>query len=119
MPAASLKVVADMPELGQGETAEKPIPAPNASSTNVKAAAVTPPAVTAAQETADWSFAGVLDAISVLDTSVMLTTPAYGEQRAAVDGFPLRFPEIDGEVSHLVPQQTSAAYDPTTVPPFG
>jgi hypothetical protein len=48
-----LSVVADMPEFGQGDTDEKPMPAPNASSTKVKAAAVTPPAITAAQETAD------------------------------------------------------------------
>jgi hypothetical protein len=67
-----LKVVADMPELGQGETAEKPMPAPNATSNKVNAAAVTPPAMTAAQETAEGSFAVVLDAISALDRSLIM-----------------------------------------------
>jgi hypothetical protein len=60
-----------MPELGHGETAEKPMPAPNASSTNVKAAAVTPPAITAAQEAADGSFTATLDPTSVLSASVI------------------------------------------------
>src|SRR5947199_7607898 len=70
-PDVILNVVADTPELGQGDTVENPMPAPNARSTNVKAAAVTPPAMTAAQETAEGSFAVVLDATSALDASLM------------------------------------------------
>jgi len=50
-----LNVVAETPESAQGETAEKPMPAPKASSTRVKAAAATAPAATAAQEIPDVS----------------------------------------------------------------
>jgi hypothetical protein len=73
-----LKVVVDTPEFGQGETAEKPMPAPNANNTNVKAAAVTAPAITAAQATAEGSLVAMLDAISVLDTSLIASAPANG-----------------------------------------
>jgi hypothetical protein len=50
-----LNVVAETPEPAQGETAEKPMPAPNASNMRVKAAAATAPAAMAAQDTADVS----------------------------------------------------------------
>jgi hypothetical protein len=50
MPAATPSVVADTPEPDQGETAEKPIPAPNARSISDKAAITTAPAATAPQE---------------------------------------------------------------------
>src|SRR5437588_11019410 len=71
MPLTILKVVADTPELGQGDTAENPMPAPKATNTRVSAAAVTPPAITAAQETAEGSLVAVLDVISVLVAFVM------------------------------------------------
>jgi hypothetical protein len=51
-PAPMLNVVAEIPEFDQGETADNPIPAPNARSTSVKAAEATPPATIAAHETA-------------------------------------------------------------------
>jgi hypothetical protein len=53
MPAPTLNVVIETPESDQGETAEKPIPAPKAKSIRVRAAAATAPAATAAHETAD------------------------------------------------------------------
>src|SRR6202022_3130176 len=46
-------VVADTPLFCQGETLENPSPAPNARSTRVTAADDNPPAMIAAQETAD------------------------------------------------------------------
>jgi hypothetical protein len=46
-----LKVDAETPESDQGDTADKPIPAPKAISSRVKAAAAMAPAATAAQET--------------------------------------------------------------------
>src|ERR671927_393399 len=67
MPLAILKVVAEIPEFGHGEMDEKPIPAPNASSTSVSAAAAIPPATTAPHATADCCVA----ATSVRDMSVM------------------------------------------------
>jgi hypothetical protein len=51
-PAPILNVVEEIPEFAQGETADKPIPAPNARSASVKAAEATPPATIAAHETA-------------------------------------------------------------------
>src|SRR5437016_9423135 len=77
MPAAILKVPAEMPELGHGDTLEKPMPAPNANSARVSAAAVTPPAITAAQETADSAIAP--DEISVLPSAIA-TVPAVASQ---------------------------------------
>jgi hypothetical protein len=44
---------ADAPACAHGETAEKPIPVPNARSASDKAAATNAPAMTAAQETPD------------------------------------------------------------------
>src|ERR1700691_2514497 len=52
MPVATLKVEADTPLSLHGETAEKPMPAPNATSKRVNAAAATAPAATAAHDTA-------------------------------------------------------------------
>src|SRR6478752_1388404 len=50
-PVPILKVVADTPELPQGDTTEKPMPAPKDRSTSVSARDATAPAKTAAQET--------------------------------------------------------------------
>src|ERR1700733_14675522 len=52
MPVATLKVEAETPLSLHGETAEKPMPAPNAISRRVNAAAATAPAATAAPDTA-------------------------------------------------------------------
>jgi hypothetical protein len=54
-----LKVVADGPELAHGETAEKPIPTPNATKASVKAAAAMAPAATAAHDTAETDVSSV------------------------------------------------------------
>src|ERR1700688_1651382 len=53
MPVATLKVEAETPLSLHGETAEKPMPAPNAISRRVNAAAATAPAATAGHDTAD------------------------------------------------------------------
>src|SRR3984893_19388362 len=50
-PVPNLKVVAETPEVPHGETTAKPMPAPNESSTSVKARDATAPARTAAQDT--------------------------------------------------------------------
>ena len=50
-PVPILNVVAETPELPQGETTENPIPAPKDRSTSVRAKDATAPANTAAQET--------------------------------------------------------------------
>src|ERR1700733_12330778 len=52
MPVATLKVEAETPLSLHGETAEKPMPAPNAISRRVNAAAAPAPAGTAAHDTA-------------------------------------------------------------------
>jgi len=52
-------VLADMPELPHGDTAENPMPAPNARRTRVMAAAATAPAAIAGHDTAGLSSAGV------------------------------------------------------------
>jgi hypothetical protein len=65
-----LNVLADTPAFDQGETAENPIPLPNASNTKVSAAAATPPAMIAAQEVADWPDSTTV-AVSLLIVSVM------------------------------------------------
>src|SRR5579862_3817186 len=51
MPVPILKVAAETPESDHGDTADKPIPAPKATSKSVSAAAAAAPAATAAQET--------------------------------------------------------------------
>jgi hypothetical protein len=51
-PVPILNVVAETPELPQGYTTAKPIPAPNDRSTKVIASEAAAPAKTAAQETA-------------------------------------------------------------------
>src|ERR1700709_484103 len=50
-PLPILNVVAETPELPQGETTENPMPAPNDKSTSVRASEATAPAKTAAQDT--------------------------------------------------------------------
>jgi hypothetical protein len=65
-----LNVLADTPAFDQGETAENPIPLPNASNTKVSAAAATPPAIIAAQEVADWPDSTTL-AVSLPIVSIM------------------------------------------------
>src|SRR3984957_18619978 len=50
-PVPILNVVAETPELPQGETTENPMPAPNDKSTSVNARDATAPAKTAAQDT--------------------------------------------------------------------
>src|ERR1700722_2947646 len=50
-PVPILNVVAETPELPQGETTENPMPAPNDKSTSVRARDATAPAKTAAQDT--------------------------------------------------------------------
>jgi hypothetical protein len=50
-PVPILNVVAETPEFPHGETTVNPIPAPNESSTSVKARDATAPARTAAQDT--------------------------------------------------------------------
>jgi hypothetical protein len=52
-PVPILNVVADTPELPQGDTTAKPIPAPNDRRTKVIASEAAAPANTAAQETPD------------------------------------------------------------------
>src|ERR1700733_14164498 len=52
MPVATLKVEPEPPLSLHGETAEKPMPAPNATSKRVSAAAATAPAATAGHDTA-------------------------------------------------------------------
>jgi hypothetical protein len=49
-PVPILKVVAETPELPQGETTENPMPAPKDKSTSVSAREATAPAKTAAQD---------------------------------------------------------------------
>ena len=51
--AALLTLDADAPPLDHGETADKPIPTPNASRISDNAAAANAPAITAPQETPD------------------------------------------------------------------
>src|SRR5579864_1541974 len=51
MPVPSLKVEAETPESDQGDTADRPIPAPKATSSRVSAAVATAPAATAPQDT--------------------------------------------------------------------
>jgi hypothetical protein len=65
-----LNVPADTPAFDQGETAENPIPLPNASSTKVSAAVATPPAIIAAQEVADWPESTTV-AVSLLTESII------------------------------------------------
>src|ERR1700684_2826830 len=50
-PVPILNIVAETPELPQGETTENPIPAPKDRSTSVRARDATAPANTAAQDT--------------------------------------------------------------------
>src|SRR3978361_1822972 len=50
-PVPILKVVAETPEFPHGETTERPMPAPNESSTSVSARDATAPARTAAHDT--------------------------------------------------------------------
>jgi hypothetical protein len=57
--AALPTVEADAPTLDQGETEEKPNPAPNASKIRDRAAVTKPPPITAAHETPD-EFASLL-----------------------------------------------------------
>jgi hypothetical protein len=64
-----LNVPADTPELGHGEMLEKPMPAPNATSTSVRAAVAIPPAITADQATADCS-AAMPTEVSVLPLTI-------------------------------------------------
>jgi hypothetical protein len=52
-PVPILNVVAETPELPQGETTAKPIPAPNDRRTKVNASEAAAPANTASQETPD------------------------------------------------------------------
>jgi hypothetical protein len=52
-------VLADMPELPHGDTAENPMPAPNARRTRVRAAAAIAPAAMAGHDTAGLSSTGV------------------------------------------------------------
>src|ERR1700733_15891022 len=52
MPVATLNVPAETPLSLHGETAEKPMPAPNPTSNRVNAAAATAPAATAGHDTA-------------------------------------------------------------------
>ncbi len=59
-PVDILKVVAVMPEFGQGEIDEKPSALPSATSTRVNAAIAIAPAAIALQEVADWSESIVL-----------------------------------------------------------
>src|SRR5260370_37979873 len=75
MPAATLKVSLEIPELGHGEIDENPMPAPNANNTNVSAAAATPPAAIAAHDTADWFSSSTLPGTSVLN--VMAALPPF------------------------------------------
>jgi hypothetical protein len=72
-----VNVPLDTPELDQGEMAENPMPAPKASSTNVRAAAAIPPAAIAAQDYGfqfamdrAWQYSGALD----VSTTRMLRT---------------------------------------------
>src|SRR5450759_1316041 len=58
-PVLIWNVLADTPEPPHGDTDEKPMPAPNARRTRVRAAAATAPATTAAHDTAGLSSAGV------------------------------------------------------------
>jgi hypothetical protein len=53
MAASSVNVVADGFDADQGETEERPMPVPRATKSNVIAMAATPPAMTAAHDTAD------------------------------------------------------------------
>src|SRR5260221_13408608 len=75
MPAATLKVSLEIPELDHGEIDENPMPAPNTSNTNVSAAAATPPAAIAAHDTADWFSSSTLPGTSVLN--VMAALPPF------------------------------------------
>src|SRR6185437_4271454 len=72
MPAATLKVSLEIPELDQGEIDENPMPAPKANRTSVKAAVATAPAVMAAQDTADWFSSRAPARVSVLKLLVMV-----------------------------------------------
>lgn len=76
MPAATLSVVAETPEPDQGETAEKPIPAPNASSMSDKAAITTAPAATAPQETPVSDFSAETLSLKVVCDMGTATSPA-------------------------------------------
>src|SRR5450432_3307814 len=53
IPVPTLNVVIEAPESDQGETADKPMPVPNAINSRVNAADATAPAAIAAQEIAD------------------------------------------------------------------
>src|SRR5258708_23530003 len=75
MPAATLKVSLEIPELDHGEIDENPMPAPNTNNTNVSAAAATPPAAIAAHDTADWFSSSTLPGTSVLN--VMAALPPF------------------------------------------
>src|SRR4029077_3672027 len=72
MPAATLKVSLEIPELDQGEIDENPMPAPKANRTSVKAAVATAPAAMAAQDTADWFSSRAPARVSVLKLLVMV-----------------------------------------------
>ena len=76
-----LKVVDETPEFPHGETAENPMPAPNASRIRVSAAAAIAPAATAAQETAESStpfpVSVVTIAISAARKSVMVARSRF------------------------------------------
>jgi hypothetical protein len=52
--ARTVNVVADGLDEVHGETDESPMPLPRATRSNVIATAATPPAMTAAHDTADW-----------------------------------------------------------------
>src|ERR1700686_541967 len=74
MPAPTLKVVDDTPELDQGEIDDNPVPAPKAIRTKLSAAAAPAPAATAAHDTAESSapsLSSATMAISVARKSVM------------------------------------------------
>src|SRR4051812_39945149 len=60
MPALTWKVVADTPSLAQGETIEKPMPAPNVIKNRLSAAAAMPPAITAPHDTTDTSVLSIV-----------------------------------------------------------
>src|SRR5579883_847678 len=77
MPVPMLKVVDETPELAQGETAEKPMPAPNAMSNRVSAPLAKPPAITAPHEMAARGAAADSirsDSAATMETSAALTS---------------------------------------------
>src|SRR5579883_2846306 len=84
MPVPMLKVVDETPELAQGETAEKPMPAPNAMSNRVSAPLAKPPAITAPHEMAARGAAADSirsDSAATMETSAALV--GHGASSAA------------------------------------